>query len=69
LKTICATRQLRVQLWSVNQRTTEAEESPLLRFATSTRKRLVKILQRKDIVESGYQVTTSGKRLRRLSVE
>jgi hypothetical protein len=26
--------QLRVQLWSVNQRATEAEESPLLRFVT-----------------------------------
>jgi hypothetical protein len=32
--------QLRVQLWNVNQRATEAEESPLLRFVT--RKRLVK---------------------------
>jgi hypothetical protein len=31
-------------LWSVNQRATEAEESPLLRFVT--RKRLVKTLQR-----------------------
>jgi hypothetical protein len=38
-----ATVQLRVQLWSVNQRATEAEESPLLRFVT--RKRLVKTLQ------------------------
>jgi hypothetical protein len=36
--------QLRVQLWSVNQRATAAEESPLLRFVTG--KRLVKILQR-----------------------
>jgi hypothetical protein len=36
--------QLSVQLWSVNQRKTEAEESPLLRFVT--RKRLVKTLQR-----------------------
>jgi hypothetical protein len=36
--------QLRVQLWSVNQWATEAEESPLLRLAT--RKRLVKTLQR-----------------------
>jgi hypothetical protein len=35
---------LRVQLWSVNQRATEAEESPLLRFVT--KKRLVKTLQR-----------------------
>jgi hypothetical protein len=33
-----------VQLLSGNQRATEAEECPLLRFAT--RKRLVKILQR-----------------------
>jgi hypothetical protein len=39
-----ATKQLRVLLWSVNQRATEAEESPLLRFVT--RKRLVKTLQR-----------------------
>jgi hypothetical protein len=29
-KTIGATRQLRIQLWSVNKRTTEAEDSPLL---------------------------------------
>jgi hypothetical protein len=36
--------QLRVQLWSVNQRAMEVEESPLLRFVT--RKRLVKTLQR-----------------------
>jgi hypothetical protein len=36
--------QLRVRLWSVNQRATEAEESPSPRFVT--RKRLVKILQR-----------------------
>jgi hypothetical protein len=35
--------QLRVQLWSVKQRATEADESPLLRFVT--RKRLVKMLQ------------------------
>jgi hypothetical protein len=32
------------QLWSFNQRATEAEEFPLLRFAT--RKRLVKTLER-----------------------
>jgi hypothetical protein len=32
--------ELNVQLWSVRQRTTEAEESPLLRFGT--RKYLVK---------------------------
>jgi hypothetical protein len=36
--------QLRVHLWSVNQRATEAEESSLLRFVT--RKRPVKILQK-----------------------
>jgi hypothetical protein len=36
--------QLRVQLWSVNQRATEAEESPLPRMVTM--KRLVKTLQR-----------------------
>jgi hypothetical protein len=35
---------LRVQAWSVNQRTTEVEESPMLRFVT--RKSLVKTLQR-----------------------
>jgi hypothetical protein len=38
--------ELRVQPWSVNQRATEAEESPLLRFAT--RKRLVKTLQKNN---------------------
>jgi hypothetical protein len=36
--------QLRVELWNVNHRATEAEESPFLRFVT--RKRLVKTLQR-----------------------
>jgi hypothetical protein len=35
--------QLMVQLWSVNQRATEAEESPLLRFVT--KKRLGKALR------------------------
>jgi hypothetical protein len=35
---------MRVQLWNVNKRATEAEESPLLRFVT--RKRLVKTLER-----------------------
>jgi hypothetical protein len=39
----CSAVQLRVQLWSVNQRATEAEESPLLKFVT--KKHLVKILQ------------------------
>jgi hypothetical protein len=29
--------QLRVQLWSVNQRATEAEDPPLLRFVTRKR--------------------------------
>jgi hypothetical protein len=37
-------KQLSVQLWSVNQRATEAEESPSRRFVT--RKRLVITLQR-----------------------
>jgi hypothetical protein len=40
LKTVDATRQLRVQLWRVNQQVTEAEESLLLRPVTT--KRLVK---------------------------
>jgi hypothetical protein len=44
MKIIGAKKQLRVQLWSVNQRVTEVEESPLLRFATG--KSLVKTLQR-----------------------
>jgi hypothetical protein len=44
LKTIGATVQLRVQLWIVNQRATEEEEFPLLRFVR--RKCLVKTLQR-----------------------
>jgi hypothetical protein len=35
-------KQLSLLLWIVNQRTMEAEESPLLRFVT--RKRLVKTL-------------------------
>jgi hypothetical protein len=43
VKTTGARVQLRVELWSINQRATEAEESPLLRFVT--RKRLVKTLQ------------------------
>jgi hypothetical protein len=49
LKTVGATVQLRVQLWSVNQQATEAEESPLLRSVT--RKRLVKTLQRNSHCE------------------
>jgi hypothetical protein len=40
----CVQLQLRVQLWSVNQRAMETEESPLARFIT--RKHLVKTLQR-----------------------
>jgi hypothetical protein len=44
LKTVGATVQLRVQLWSVNQQATEAEVSPLLRLVT--RKPIVKTLQR-----------------------
>jgi hypothetical protein len=39
--------QLRVQLWSVNQLATEAEESELFKFVT--RKRLVRTLQRKSL--------------------
>jgi hypothetical protein len=42
VKTTGATVELRVQLWSANQRTAEAEEASLLRFVT--RKRLVKTL-------------------------
>jgi hypothetical protein len=38
--------ELRLHLWTVNQRTTEAEEPPLLRIVT--RKYLVKTLQRKS---------------------
>jgi hypothetical protein len=53
--------ELRVQLWSVNQQATEAEESPLLRFVT--RKRLMQTSQR------NYQVKASENRLRRLSVK
>jgi hypothetical protein len=49
LKTTGATVQLRVQSWSVNQRVTEVEESPLLRFVT--RKRLVKTGQRSSHCE------------------
>jgi ribosomal protein L20A (L18A) len=67
LKTVGAARHLKVQLWSVNQRTMEADEPPLLRFVTW--KRLVKTLQRNSILESCYQITTSESRLRRLSVE
>jgi hypothetical protein len=37
-------KELSVQLWSINQRATEAEESALLRFVT--RKLLVKTSQR-----------------------
>jgi hypothetical protein len=44
LKTTGATMQLRVRLLSVNQRATEAEESPLFRFVP--KKRLVITLQR-----------------------
>jgi hypothetical protein len=61
LKTIGATVELRVQLWSVNQRATEAEESALFRFVTRKHCRGI------AIVESGYQVKTSESRLRRLS--
>jgi hypothetical protein len=47
----------------VNQRTTEAEESLLLRFFTRKQCRGV------AIVESCYQVKSSESTLRRLSVE
>jgi hypothetical protein len=57
LKTVGATVQLGVQVWSVNQRATEAEESPLLRFVT--RKHLVKTYRGIAIAESCYQVKTS----------
>jgi hypothetical protein len=55
--------QLRIQLRSVNERGTEAEESSLLRFVTRKHCRGI------AIVESCYQVKTSESRLRRLSVE
>jgi hypothetical protein len=63
LKTNGATVQLRVQLWSVNQRSAEAEGLPLLRFVTRKHCRGI------ATVESGYQVKTSESRLRRLSGE
>jgi hypothetical protein len=44
LKTVGATRQLKVQFWSVNQRAAEAEGSPSLRFVTG--KRVEKTLQK-----------------------
>jgi hypothetical protein len=53
-------RQLRIQLWNVNQWATEAEETPLLRFVT--RKRLVKTLQR-------HSHCGSESKLKRLNVE
>jgi hypothetical protein len=52
-----------VQLWSANQRATEAEESPLLRFVTR------KHCRGTVIVQSGYHVKTSECRPRRLSVQ
>jgi hypothetical protein len=67
LKTLGSTVQLRVQLWSVNQRAAEAEESPLLRFVT--RKRLVKTVQRNRHCGERLPTKTSEGRLRRLSVE
>jgi hypothetical protein len=45
--------QLRGQLWNANQRATEAEESPLLRFVTRKHCRGI------AIVECCYQVKTS----------
>jgi hypothetical protein len=59
LKPIDATWHLRVPLWSANQRATEAEESPVLKFIN--RKHCRKIA----IWESCYQVKTSESRLRR----
>jgi hypothetical protein len=53
---------MRTQLWSVNQRATEAEEPPLLRFVTRKHCRGI-------TTESSYQVKTSESRLRRLSVK
>jgi hypothetical protein len=54
--------QLTVHLWSVNQLSTEAAKSPLLRFIN-------KKISGEDIgVESCYQAETSESRLRRLSV-
>jgi hypothetical protein len=67
LKATGTTGQLRVQLWSVSQRATEDERSPLPRYATS--KCLVKTLKRIAIVESCYLVKTSESRLRRLNVD
>jgi hypothetical protein len=55
--------ELRVQLWSVNQRATEAEEPPPIKFVTGKHSREI------AIVESCYQVKTSKKNLRRHSVE
>jgi hypothetical protein len=56
-------KDLRVQIWSVNRRAAEAEESPLLRFVTRKHCRGI------SIVEICYQVKTSESRLRRLSME
>jgi hypothetical protein len=54
---LTASVELSVQLWSVNQRTTENEESPLLRFVT--RVRLVKTLQR--IIHCGELLPSEDK--------
>jgi hypothetical protein len=59
--------EMKVQLWSVNQRATEADESPLLRFVT--RKRLVKTRQKNSRCGECYQVRSSGNGLRRLRGE
>jgi hypothetical protein len=48
--------QLKVQLWNFNQRATEAEESPLLRFVT--RRRVVKTRQR--ISQCGELLQSKG---------
>jgi hypothetical protein len=69
LKTISATNiwEFRVQLWNVSQRTTDAEESPPVRFVI--RKHLVKTRHMNghcgELLPSKYY----GNRLRRLGVE
>jgi hypothetical protein len=59
--------KLRVQLWSINQRTAEAKESPLLNSLPENV--YWRYLRRIAIVESSYQVKTSEGRQRRLGIE
>jgi hypothetical protein len=67
-----ATVQLRIHLWSVNQRATEAEEFIFLRFIIRTH--LVKTLQRnsqyivkfQDIKLPGYELGCRGTELSRV---